>query len=150
MTKPDLTTALRAIEPATKAGKLREVMPIIEQQLKAGVTRQAILDVLEDQGIVLTLHTLKSYLYRYRKTVQAGTAEAPKHEPKAQSVARGLDEKPVSVSYDTDTQDEKPTAPMVHLGPNQLSQLMNPGDDQNASDLDRYENAARTQKRTRK
>ncbi|MQT27544.1 TraD protein [Pseudomonas helleri] len=150
MTKPDLTTALRAIEPATKAGKLREVMPIIEQQLKAGVTRQAILDVLEDQGIVLTLQTLKSYLYRYRKTVQAGTVEAPKNEPKPQSVARGLDEKSVSVSYDTDTQDEEPTAPMVHLGPNQLSQLMNPGDDQNASDLDRYENAARTQKRTRK
>lgn len=150
MTKPDLTTALRAVEPATKAGQLREVMPIIEQQLRAGVTRQAILNVLAEQGIVLTLETLKSYLYRYRKSVKAGTVEASKNETKLQPMTKGLEEKPVSVSYETETGDTETPVPMVPMAPNELSQLMNPGDDQNASDLDRYENAARTQKRTRK
>jgi len=39
MPKSDLTQALTAIEPKTKAAKVREVMPVIEQRIAAGVIR---------------------------------------------------------------------------------------------------------------
>ena len=62
MAKLDLATALQAVEPETKAAQIRQVMPIIEQQLKAGVRRQAILDVLKEQGIEISLSTLRSFV----------------------------------------------------------------------------------------
>lgn len=143
MAKLDLATALQAVEPETKAAKIRQVMPIIEQQLKAGVRRQAILDVLKAQGIEISMETLKSYLYRYRKSVKAGEVK-PADVPNspAASVPEAPAEKPVSISYDTNPED--PPAPMA---PNELSKIMNPGDDVNASELARYESASPSRRR---
>ena len=146
-TKLDLATALQAVEPETKAAQIRQVMPIIEQQLKAGVRRQAILDVLKAQGIEITMETLKSYLYRYRKSVKAGTVEAPANVPNSQSatvVPEATAEKLEIVSYDTKTESQDLPAPMA---PNELSKIMNPGDDVNASELARYESASPSRRR---
>ena len=140
MAKLDLATALQAVEPETKAAQIRQVMPIIEQQLKAGVRRQAILDVLKAQGIEITMETLKSYLYRYRKSVKAGTVEAPASQPNLQSAAAVAPaEISVSISCDTKPESEEPPAPMA---PTELNKIMNPGDDVNASELARYESAS--------
>ena len=142
MAKLDLATALQAVEPETKAAQIRQVMPIIEQQLKAGVRRQAILNVLKEQGIEISMETLKSYLYRYRKSVKAGTVEASANVPSSQSAAvvpEATAEKPEIVSYDTNTESQDLPAPMA---PNELSKIMNPGDDLNASELARYESAS--------
>ncbi|MGN7499248.1 MULTISPECIES: hypothetical protein [Pseudomonas] len=147
MAKLDLATALQAVEPETKAAQIRQVMPIIEQQLKAGVRRQAILDVLKAQGIEITMETLKSYLYRYRKSVKAGTVEAPASQPSLQSAAAVPEAPakiPVSVSYDTKPESEEPPAPMA---PTELNKIMNPGDDVNASELARYESASPSRRR---
>ena len=145
MAKLDLATALQAVEPETKAAQIRQVMPIIEQQLKAGVRRQAILDVLKAQGIEITMETLKSYLYRYRKSVKAGTVEAPASQPNLQSAAAVAPaEISVSVSYDTKPESEEPPAPMA---PTELNKIMNPGDDVNASELARYESASPSRRR---
>lgn len=96
------------------------------------------------------METLKSYLYRYRKAVKTGAVKAPASLPKLESAA-AVPKAPAeileSVSYYTNPEDEEPSAPVA---PNELSKLMNPGDDQNASDLDLYESAARRQKRIRK
>ncbi|WP_231674477.1 hypothetical protein [Ralstonia pseudosolanacearum] len=67
MPKSDLTQALTAMEPKTKAAKVREVMPVIEQRIAAGVRIADILKTLQGRGIDLTEATLKSYLYRYRR-----------------------------------------------------------------------------------
>lgn len=145
MAKLDLATALQAVEPETKAAQIRQVMPIIEQQLKAGVRRQAILNVLKEQGIEISMETLKSYLYRYRKSVKAGTVEAPANVPSSQSAAvvpEATAEKPES--YDTKTESQDLPAPMA---PNELSKIMNPGDDVNASELARYESASPSRRR---
>lgn len=143
MAKLDLATALQAVEPVTKAAQIRQVMPIIEQQLKAGVRRQAILDVLKAQGVEISMETLKSYLYRYRKSVKAGEVKAPADVPKtAASVPEAPAEKPGSITYDTEPQDSP--APMP---PNELSKIMNPGDDVNASELARYESASPSRRR---
>ena len=147
MAKLDLATALQAVEPETKAAQIRQVMPIIEQQLKAGVRRQAILNVLKEQGIEISMETLKSYLYRYRKSVKAGTVEAPANVPNSQSAAvvpEATAEKPEIVSYDTTTESQDLPAP---LAPNELSKIMNPGDDVNASELARYESASPSRRR---
>ena len=147
MAKLDLATALQAVEPETKAAQIRQVMPIIEQQLKAGVRRQAILNVLKEQGIEISMETLKSYLYRYRKSVKAGTVEAPANMPNSQSAAvvpEATAEKPEIVSYDTKTESQDLPAPMA---PNELSKIMNPGDDVNASELARYESASPSRRR---
>lgn len=144
-----------AVEPVTKAAKIRQVMPVIEKQLKAGVRRQAILDVLKAQGIEVSMDTLKSYLYRYRKaqrdnsTLVASPAPAPQNAvPEQRSVEPVQQVEPLvegGVSYDTDASQDADERP--HVGPAELSRLMNPGDDQNASDLDRYESAARSRRK---
>lgn len=151
MADKDLTNALMAVGPESKAAKIRQVMPLIEQQLSAGVRRQVILDVLKEQGIELSMETLKSYLYRYRKAQRQTADKQPKTAspvPSTQPVTeREAPEKNGGVSYDTDSGTEvSQTAP---LGPSELSKIMNPGDDQNASDLAMYENAGR-RKRTPK
>ena len=148
MAKLDLATALQAVEPETKAAQIRQVMPIIEQQLKAGVRRQAILNVLKEQGIEISMETLKSYLYRYRKSVKAGTVEAPANVPNSQSatvVPGATAEKLEIVSYDTKTESQDLPAPI--MAPNELSKIMNPGDDVNASELARYESASPSRRR---
>ena len=147
MAKLDLATALQAVEPETKAAQIRQVMPIIEQQLKAGVRRKAILDVLKEQGIEITMETLKSYLYRYRKSVKTGTVEAPASQPKLESAAavpKAQAEIPVPVSYDTNLENEELPPPMA---PTELNKIMNPGDDVNASELARYESASPSRRR---
>ena len=131
MAKLDLATALQAVEPETKAG----------------VRRQAILNVLKEQGIEISMETLKSYLYRYRKSVKAGTVEASANVPSSQSAAvvpEATAEKPEIVSYDTKTESQDLPAPMA---PNELSKIMNPGDDVNASELARYESASPSRRR---
>ena len=148
MAKLDLATALQAVEPETKAAQIRQVMPIIEQQLKAGVRRQAILNVLKEQGIEISMETLKSYLYRHRKSVKAGTVEAPANVPNSQSAAvvpEATAEKLEIVSYDTKTESQDLPAPI--MAPNELSKIMNPGDDVNASELARYESASPSRRR---
>lgn len=148
MARLDLVTALKAVEPETKAAQIRQVMPIIEQQLKAGVRRQAILDVLKEQGIEIGMETLKSYLYRYRKALKAeGKSDAvdvPK--PPAMEAQPQVQPEPKteSISYDTDKDDQQ----QPPMAPSELSKIMNPGDDVNASELARYESAGRSRRKS--
>lgn len=149
MARLDLATALKAVEPETKAAQIRQVMPIIEQQLKAGVRRQAILDVLKEQGIEIGMETLKSYLYRYRKALKAeaksDALDVPKPPAmKAQSQVQ-LEPKTDSVSYDADKEDQQQPPSMA---PSELSKIMNPGDDVNASELARYESVGRSRRKS--
>ena len=149
MARLDLATALKAVEPETKAAQIRQVMPIIEQQLKAGVRRQAILNVLKEQGIEIGMETLKSYLYRYRKALKAeGKSDAvdvPKQPAMEAQPQVQLEPKPESVSYDSDKDNQQQPAPMA---PSELSKIMNPGDDVNASELARYESAGRSRRKS--
>jgi hypothetical protein len=50
----------------TKSGRLRALMPVIEERLAAGVAQQDIVVALREAGIDLTLGTFKSYLHRHR------------------------------------------------------------------------------------
>nr|WP_172687422.1 conjugal transfer protein TraD [Pseudomonas syringae] len=149
MARKELESALRQIEPATMAAKVRQVMPVIEEQLRAGATHAAVREVLAKSGIVVNDRTFKTYLYRYRKTLKSDHngasvgSELDKQEPSAPRVSE-------NVSYDTDDEaegsDARPTGPVVF---GSLSKLMNPGEDVNAGEMARYEAAGKPKRKWR-
>ncbi|WP_197343433.1 conjugal transfer protein TraD [Ralstonia pseudosolanacearum] len=146
MRKTDLTQALTAIEPKTKAAKVREVMPVIEQRIAAGVRIADILKALKDSGIELSEATLKSYLYRYRK--KQGRAVGRQAEP----VGSRSDSAPVStqpgesVSYETEPEPSTSSGP---VSMQELDRLMKPDPAKQAEDLAHYERLAKQHRRSR-
>lgn len=93
------------------------------------------------------METLKSYLYRYRKALKAegksDAVDAPK--PPVMEAQPQAQPETDSVSYDADKDGQQQPAPMA---PNELSKIMNPGDDVNASELARYESAGRSRRKS--
>ncbi|PAJ87802.1 conjugal transfer protein TraD [Burkholderia ubonensis] len=146
MPKADLTQALTAIEPKTKAAKVREVMPVIEQRIAAGVRIADILKTLRDGGIELTAATLKSYLYRYRK--KGRTVGRPAESVGQRSAGTLASVQPGdSVSYETEPETRAPREP---ISMQELDRVMKPDPAKQAEDLARYERIARQQWKGRK
>ncbi|AKK65921.1 conjugal transfer protein TraD [Xanthomonas citri pv. mangiferaeindicae] len=148
MPKSDLTQALTAIEPKTKAAKVREVMPVIEQRIAAGVRIADILKTLKDSGIDLTEATLKSYLYRYRRKHQAKTKG---QQSASRTVGMPTPPQPgesESVSHETDSV-ETPTS-RGPISMQELDRLMKPDPAEQAEDIARYERLAKQKERSRK
>jgi hypothetical protein len=73
---------LEALQPKSKAARLREWMPVIEQKLAEGVQVAQIAQALTDEGLVLSAATLSNYVYRYRKK-KAGRPAAQGRQPQA-------------------------------------------------------------------
>ncbi len=147
MSKTDLTQALTALEPKTKAAKVREVMPVIEQRISAGVRIVDILKVLKDSGLELSEATLKSYLYRYRK--KQGKTVGRQAEP----VGPRLADTPTSAHPGESVSYEREPEPSTSSGPvsmQELDRLMKPDPEKQAKDLARYERLAKQQRRSRK
>lgn len=65
-----LHAAIEAVEGGTKAGRLRVLLPQIEQRLSAGARISDVAKVLNDNGLPISIGTLKSYLYRSRKAAR--------------------------------------------------------------------------------
>ncbi|AUS41345.1 conjugal transfer protein TraD [Ralstonia solanacearum] len=145
MPKSDLTHALTAMEPKTKAAKVREVMPVIEQRIAAGVRIADILKTLKDSGIELTEATLKSYLYRHRK--KHGKTAGRQVEPVGVRSVRALASSPlgVPVSYETDAPET--STPRGPISIQELDRVMKPDPAQQAEDVARYERIGRQQSR---
>jgi hypothetical protein len=74
----DLKSLIDAIPGRTVAAKLRRIMPDIDRRVREGIQHEEIIDTLNANGFDLNLNTFRSYLYRYRKTLQAaeGTASS--------------------------------------------------------------------------
>ncbi|MBV6803188.1 conjugal transfer protein TraD [Xanthomonas axonopodis pv. cassiae] len=148
MPKSDLTQALTAIEPKTKAAKVREVMPVIEQRIAAGVRIADILKTLKDSGIDLTEATLKSYLYRYRKKHQAKTKG---QQSASRTVGMPTPPQPgesESVSHETDSPET--STPRGPISMQELDRLMKPDPEEQAKDIARYERLAKEKWRKHK
>lgn len=62
-----IRNVLEALPIATKARRLQEVWPLIEQKLLAGTSHADILRALNDRGFDLSQRTYKTYVYRFRK-----------------------------------------------------------------------------------
>ncbi|SAL05372.1 hypothetical protein AWB81_07134 [Caballeronia arationis] len=166
MTKSDPKQAVSEIEPTTKAARLRDVMPEIEKKLAVGVQLRAIHQALTGAGLDLTLQTLKTYLYRYRKELRARTTgqqttfaasaadvvpgpsqvgEAVLHEAKAPEM-----QEPPKPQKTTQETSQRTTALREPISMQELDRLMKPDPVQQAEKLARYERLAKQQRRSRK
>lgn len=71
MTKQQkLQAAVEKLETRKKSARLRALLPDIEKRIAAGTGIADIAQALSDNGLPITLATLKSYLYRARKAAR--------------------------------------------------------------------------------
>lgn len=103
--------ALRTLQPRTTSARLRDLLPLIDERLRAGFRYEEIVDTLAKAGLVVKLNTLKSNVQRYRKKQKSDSAAPAKEYP--------------------------PTAPSPDTTP--LSSLMRPDASEESADLQRYE-----------
>lgn len=92
---------LEALQPKSKAARLRGLMPVIERKLAEGVGAAQIAEALTQEGLSLTPEMLRNYVYRYRyrkketermEGAQAGPQPAPEASPAEQQAASGEDD----------------------------------------------------------
>ncbi|WP_334666623.1 hypothetical protein [Streptomyces cyaneofuscatus] len=76
MADDPIKSALLSLTAKTTTGQLREMLPLIEQKLAAGVKHEEILEVLNAHGLNLTLGSYKTMLYRIRQRSQKATGTA--------------------------------------------------------------------------
>lgn len=145
MPKSDLTQALTAMEPKTKAAKVREVMPVIEQRIAAGVRIADILKTLQGRGIELTEATLKSYLYRYRKKQGKAGRRQKEFVGTRRSADLPASQPGESVSYETDGLETSRSRGPISM--QELDRLMKPDPAEQAEKLARYERLGKQQRR---
>ncbi|WP_250469947.1 MULTISPECIES: conjugal transfer protein TraD [unclassified Caballeronia] len=158
MPQRDVVQALTALEPKTKAAKVREVMPLIEQRLSAGVRIVDVLKALRANGIDLTEATLKSYLYRYRQKQQVEQETAGQklpanvqHSSATGSVSQRHYSDSSSISdSDLSTDSVSHEASQGPISMQELDRLMKPDPAEQAEKLARYERLAKQQRRSRK
>ncbi|ARU20782.1 glutathione ABC transporter permease GsiD [Ralstonia solanacearum] len=134
------------MEPKTKAAKVREVMPVIEQRIAAGVRIADILKTLQGRGIDLTEATLKSYLYRYRRK----QGKAVRRQTELVGTRRAADlpastQPGESVSYETEAPGTSPSRGPISM--QELDRLMKPDPEEQAEKLARYERLGKQQRR---
>ncbi|MDR5784571.1 conjugal transfer protein TraD [Caballeronia sp. LZ065] len=163
MPQRDVVQALTALEPKTKAAKVREVMPLIEQRISAGVRIVDVLRALRANGIDLTEATLKSYLYRYRQKQQVEQDSAGQKLPanvQQPHVQQSSATEAVSQRHYSDSSSISDSDLSTHASPHgpphepmsmqELDRLMKPDPDEQAEKLARYERLAKQQRRSRK
>ncbi|CCF69606.1 putative uncharacterized protein [Xanthomonas citri pv. punicae str. LMG 859] len=127
---------------------MREVMPVIEQRIAAGVRIADILKTLKDSGIDLTEATLKSYLYRYRKKHQAKTKGQQSASRTVGMPAPPQPGESESVSQETDSPET--STPRGPISMQELDRLMKPDPEEQAKDIARYERLAKEKWRKHK
>ncbi|WP_167387593.1 ROK family protein [Paraburkholderia susongensis] len=94
-----LREAISGVQARTKAARLRLVMPEIEQRLVDGARLFDIVEALNANGLPITVATLKSYLYRFRKTRREHLPDSNERIPmpaERSERARSADELPPS------------------------------------------------------
>ncbi|MDF0504632.1 ROK family transcriptional regulator [Burkholderia cenocepacia] len=74
-----LREAVAGVQTRTKAAKLRVMIPQIEQRLAEGVRISDIVEALNANGLPITIATLKSYLYRHRKSQREQLPDSDQH-----------------------------------------------------------------------
>jgi len=84
MSKNSVAEALRTLATSDKSrsetARLRDVFGEVEDALKAGVSRAAILETLHAQGFTMTPKSFESALYRLRKQTQSAPTTKPNVE----------------------------------------------------------------------
>lgn len=105
-----------ALEPRTKAAKVRKYMPEIEQKLAEGASVRDVLTVLNAHGLELTEGTFRHYLHQYRKKQRGNMGEHPKP---------AIADNTASIEPDIPMQDDN-TTPSEPISAEELNRVMYP------------------------
>lgn len=62
--------ALQAVPVTTLAGRLKPLLPVIDQRQRDGVRLEQVVEILASGGIPIQIGTLRKYLTRYRQTLR--------------------------------------------------------------------------------
>jgi len=83
----DLIEKLRSLDGRNSSSTLRNLMPVIDPQIKRGVSHEAVIATLAEAGMKVNIYTFRSALYAYRKKQRqlGGKIEASDQPVQAQS-----------------------------------------------------------------
>lgn len=85
----DLIEKIKSLRGRSSASTLRNLMPEIDPKIREGVRHEDILATLYASGIDINIHTFRSALYRYRKSLRDNVdAEIEEEEEAAPSEAK--------------------------------------------------------------
>lgn len=166
MKRVELEQALEAIEPRSKAARVREVMPVIERKLAAGVLLADILAVLKTAGLEMSPATLRSYLYQFRKARAKAESALPTAPASGAASVSSVSCEPSAASPHPPTPASMPARPADTSGtpvesPSagdarralsaaELTRLMRPDPEQEMQDMARYEQIGKKLSRRRR
>ncbi|WP_434152220.1 hypothetical protein ACR2R6_23450 (plasmid) [Methylocaldum gracile subsp. desertum] len=111
MTKKNASDALRKLAAGTAArsatAMLRDIFDDIENAMRAGVRRKAILETLQEEGFKITFKSFESAIYRIRKQRKkaANKGVANQQEGEQKNV---IEEQAPTVSSKSDKQEASP------------------------------------------
>jgi hypothetical protein len=110
VTDDGIKAALLALTARTKSGQLRELLPLIEAKVAAGVRHEDILAALGQHGFSMSMAAYKTTLYRIRKERAQDGTPAPTHaatatprDAEAAPNAPAVSEPPIAMEVPTET-----------------------------------------------
>ncbi|QGZ55103.1 hypothetical protein [Paraburkholderia acidiphila] len=96
--------ALSVLKAKTKSGQLRELLPLIDIKIAAGVRHEDILEILERNGLPMSFETYKTTLYRIRKNKKKQVISPSTQTPQPISDAVPSSEASHEVIHETTTE----------------------------------------------
>ncbi|CAE6697298.1 hypothetical protein [Paraburkholderia domus] len=96
--------ALSALKARTKTGRLRELLPLIDIKIAAGVRHEDILEILEQNGLSMSFETYKTTLYRIRKNGKKRAVSPYAEVPAPIHDAALVSETPCETNHGTTTE----------------------------------------------
>jgi hypothetical protein len=126
----DLKERLGALQPNTTSGRLRELLPLIEERIRAGVRLADIAKTLREGGLDVSIPNLKSCLQRHRKGMRVEGGAAPSAPEPSPSMVGPLEQpQPSPMAADA------------------LDRVMRPDPIESAREMARYEELGRASSR---
>ena len=140
-----LQAAIEAVEGGTKAGRLRALLPQIEQRLAAGARISDVAKVLNDNGLPISIATLKSYLYRSRKAARSVLAEDAAADVMPPRIGGGsaFANEPGSTLFDPPLNSATTSGLLRHINTVRCLRLLKKGDLLSRADMARRLNLTR-------
>lgn len=105
---------LKQAETGSLAKELRGHMADIETHIKRGVPHNTIVEILNEEGYNISLHTFRSILYRYRKSQSIASKKdshtsstSPEHSRRDSDESDHTNQVDSDSTLDTETQQDK-------------------------------------------
>lgn len=70
-----IKTRINGLQVRSKSMRLKELMPDIDRRVSEGVSHGDIISALAEEGLVVSMATFRTNLYRYRKDIKGGKPE---------------------------------------------------------------------------